>query len=117
CAAGLASLEVITGEQLPQRAETLGEEMRAALRTMGNRHGGVREVRGLGMLIGLELASAERTRRFVERARARGAIVGWTLHSDRVIRLAPPLNISAGELAAGLEALDGALADTAGGRA
>jgi acetylornithine/succinyldiaminopimelate/putrescine aminotransferase len=114
CAAGLASLEVILGEQLPQRAERLGEEIRAALRDMGNRHGGVREVRGLGMLIGLELESAERTRHFVEQARARGAIVGWTLHSDRVIRLAPPLNISESELAAGLEALDAALADTAG---
>jgi acetylornithine/N-succinyldiaminopimelate aminotransferase len=83
---------------------------------MGARHGGVREVRGLGMLIGLELESAARTRAFAERAFAEGLILGWTLHSDTVIRLAPPLNISEEELGRGMEAIETALAATAGVR-
>jgi acetylornithine/succinyldiaminopimelate/putrescine aminotransferase len=113
CAAGLASLEVILAEGLPARAERLGAEVRAALREMGHRSGGVREVRGLGLMIGVEMDDAGRTARFVARARELGAIVGWTLHSDRVVRVAPPLNISEAELAAGLAALDHALAESA----
>jgi acetylornithine/succinyldiaminopimelate/putrescine aminotransferase len=113
CAAGLASLQVILGEDLPTRAEQTGARIRTALRTFGERYGGVREVRGLGMLIGLELESAERTRAFAERAFAEGIIIGWTLHSDPVIRLAPPLNISEEELGRGLVGLETALKATA----
>jgi len=75
----------------------------------------VREVRGLGMLIGLELESAARTRAFAQAAFEQGVLVGWTLHSDRVIRMAPPLNISGEELGRGLEGLEAAL-ETSGRR-
>jgi acetylornithine/succinyldiaminopimelate/putrescine aminotransferase len=114
CAAGLASLRVILDVQLPLRAERLGEQIRAALREMGERWGGVRDVRGLGMHVGLELDTADRTRAFAERARAEGVIIGWTLHSDRVIRLTPPLNISEEELEQGLEGLSRALRASGG---
>jgi acetylornithine/succinyldiaminopimelate/putrescine aminotransferase len=40
-------------------------------------------------------------------------IVGWTLHSDTVIRLAPPLNISEAELEQGMRGLETALAAAA----
>jgi acetylornithine/succinyldiaminopimelate/putrescine aminotransferase len=113
CAAGLASLEVIMAQGLSARAERLGGEVRGALREMGQRHGGIREVRGLGLMIGVEMESGDRTARFVARALELGALVGWTLHSDRVVRVAPPLNISEAELAAGLAALEQALQDTA----
>ena len=109
CAAGLASLEVILADDLPARAARTGERIRAELRAMGARHGGVRDVRGLGMLIGLELDSPARTRAFAERAFADGVIVGWTLHSNTVIRLAPPLNISDDDLERGLRVLENAL--------
>jgi len=112
CAAGLASLRVILDEDLPGRAERVGETIRQALRGFGDRFGGVREVRGLGMLIGLELESAGRTRMVAERAFAEGVIIGWTLHSDTVIRLAPPLNISDAELERGLLGLETALRAT-----
>lgn len=110
CAAGLAALEVIAAEDLPRRAASLGDEIRQSLRESGERHSGVRDVRGLGMLIGLELESGALTERFVTRARERGVIVGWTLHSDTVVRLAPPLNISRDELEQGLAGLESALA-------
>jgi acetylornithine/succinyldiaminopimelate/putrescine aminotransferase len=113
CAAGLASLQVILDEDLPARAERTGARIRAELKALGERYGGVREVRGLGMLIGLELETADRTRRFAERAFAEGVIIGWTLHSDTVIRLAPPLNISEEELSRGMSGLATALRETA----
>ena len=54
----------------------------------------LRDVRGRGLLIGLELAGAEATRAFCRAAFARGLILNWTLHRDSVVRLAPPLVIS-----------------------
>ncbi len=110
CAAGLASLRVILDEELAPRAEARGSEIRRRLRALGEQYGGVAEVRGRGMLIGVELESAERTRRLAEGAFERGLIVGWTLHSDCVIRLAPPLNIGDEELELGLTALEESLA-------
>jgi acetylornithine/N-succinyldiaminopimelate aminotransferase len=109
CAAGLAGLRVILDEGLATRAEATGEHIRSELRAMGRRHGGVREVRGLGMHIGLELETPELTARFAAESFERGVIVGWTLHSSVVIRLVPPLNISEVDLARGLEAMDQAL--------
>jgi 4-aminobutyrate aminotransferase len=103
---------VILNEDLPARAEATGARIRAELRALGESYGGVREVRGLGMLIGLELETAARTRAFAERAFAEGVIIGWTLHSDTVIRLAPPLNISVEELERGLAGLETALKAT-----
>ncbi len=116
CAAGLAALRVTLEEDLPARAAATGERIRAELRRMGERHGGVRDVRGLGMLIGLELESPERTRAFAEAAFAAGVIVGWTLHSETVIRMAPPLNLGEGELERGLAGLEHALALSGGVR-
>jgi acetylornithine/succinyldiaminopimelate/putrescine aminotransferase len=45
------------------------------------------------MFIGLEFDTAARTRRFVEGCRDRGVLLGWTLHHDTIVRLAPPLTI------------------------
>lgn len=111
CAAGLAALRVTLDEDLPARARATGERLRAALRSMGERHGGVVDVRGLGMHIGLELESPGLTAAFARGAFERGVILGWTLHSSTVIRLVPPLNISDAELELALTALDAALAE------
>lgn len=111
CAAGVAALRVTLDEDLPGRAARTGERLQSALREMGERHGGVRDVRGFGMHIGLELETPELTAAFAGGAFRRGVILGWTLHSSTVIRLVPPLNISDAELEQGLSALDQALAE------
>lgn len=116
CAAGLAALNVLVDENLVARAEVVGGAIRSRLREIGERHSGVREVRGLGMHIGLELDTPARAENFVSQALAEGVIVGWTLHSSTVIRLTPPLNISEAELERGLTAVERALA-AAGARA
>jgi acetylornithine/succinyldiaminopimelate/putrescine aminotransferase len=112
CAAGLASLRVILREGLAERAAERGEAFRSELRSLGREHGGVQDVRGKGLLVGLEFESAARTRAFVEHAFAHGLIMGWTLHSDRVVRLAPPLNISDEEWSRGLSIMSAAFAAT-----
>lgn len=114
CAAGLAALRVLIEERLPERAVEVGDRIRSRLWAIGERFGGVRDVRGLGMHIGLELDTPERTRALAARALEEGVIVGWTLHSDTVIRLTPPLNISEEELERGLAALERAAARVSG---
>lgn len=88
CAAGLASLQVLLEEDLPARAPEIGRRVRAALR-----HPLVREVRGRGAMLGMELVSRDVTARVVDRCLAGGVLLGWTLHSDTLVRIAPPLTI------------------------
>jgi len=97
CAAGLASLEVILQEDLPQRAQVSGEEFLRKLQMLVGT-GGFTAGRGRGLLIGMDFATPEATRNFVQTCFATGLILGWTLHRDTVVRLAPPLIISSAEI-------------------
>jgi acetylornithine/N-succinyldiaminopimelate aminotransferase len=89
CAAALATLQVIIEEGLPDRAAFIGEVVRRRLV-----HPLVREVRGLGAMLGMELVDPEATARVVGRCLDHGVLLGWTLHSDTLVRIAPPLNIA-----------------------
>jgi acetylornithine/N-succinyldiaminopimelate aminotransferase len=66
-------------------------------------------VRGKGLLMALEFASPEATRRFVSRCFEGGLILNWTLHCDTVVRLAPPLTITEDEIRQANAVLDEAL--------
>lgn len=93
CAAALATLDVLERERLPERSARLGTRL---LKRLGERvgTGSLVGVRGLGLLLGLELESPAATRRFVQQCFERRLLVGWTLHDDALVRLAPPLNIT-----------------------
>lgn len=107
CAAGLAALDFAEREQLPARAAALGERWRARLgHLVGPR---LREVRGRGLLIGLELTSADATQAFCRAALERGVILNWTLHRDTTVRLAPPLVISDADSERALSAIEQSL--------
>ena len=89
CRAALAVLEVLTANDMAERARTLGERMLRefeALRALP----GVRDVRGLGLLLGIELERPCGV--LVERALNRGLLINVT--AERVIRLLPPLIIT-----------------------
>lgn len=97
CAAGLASLNFLLEANLPQRAQEKGEELIIQLQSLVG-HGDFTNVRGRGLLIGMDFASPEATKYFVQHCFAAGLILGWTLHRDTVVRLAPPLIISSVEI-------------------
>jgi acetylornithine/succinyldiaminopimelate/putrescine aminotransferase len=97
CAAGLAALEVIVSERLPERAARVGANWLEQLQAMTG--GVLRSVRGKGLLLALEFDTPEATRRFVTHCFDRGLILNWTLHCDTVVRLAPPLTITDEEIA------------------
>lgn len=88
CAAGHAALRVLLDDNWMARAPIIEEKIRSALNVPG-----VKEVRGMGAMLGLEMESAELTQRTVSRCFDKGLLLGWTLHSDKLIRLAPPLTI------------------------
>ena len=109
CAAGLAALEVIARERLPERAARVGDAWRARL--AARRGGALVDVRGRGLLIGLELASPELTQIFCRRALERRLILNWTLHRDTVVRLAPPLIIGDADGERALRAIESIVGD------
>ncbi|MEX0769804.1 MAG: aspartate aminotransferase family protein [Balneolaceae bacterium] len=88
CAAALANLQVLLEGDFGKKAQRI--EQLAKNRLKGS---GICEVRGRGAMLGLELESSELTRSVVEHCFEQGIILGWTLHSDTLIRIAPPLNI------------------------
>ncbi len=109
CAAGLRGLQFMLDRKLPARALRMGNRLQQKLKRWAQETDAIVEVRGMGMMIGLELRHARRTARLVQRAREAGLILGWTLHSDRVIRITPPLTLSEEELEQGLNIIRDAL--------
>lgn len=107
CAAGRAALDVLLRDRLPERAAQRGAEWLAQLQSLCG--GPLRTVRGLGLLLALDFETPEATRRFVARCFEHGLILNWTLHRDTVVRLAPPLTITAGEIAQATAAMAEAL--------
>ncbi|MEX2639392.1 MAG: aspartate aminotransferase family protein [Balneolales bacterium] len=88
CAAALASLRVLLEDNLMERALHIGHSVKEQLK-----HPLVTEIRGKGGMLGLQLQSMEQARNLVENCLHKGIVLGWTLHSDTLIRLAPPLII------------------------
>ncbi|MCS7254112.1 MAG: aspartate aminotransferase family protein [Armatimonadota bacterium] len=109
CAAALASLDVIIGERLWERANTVGEYIIGRLRKLKWGSNLILDVRGLGLLIGIEFAHEGAARRFVSQSLKRRLILGWTLHSERVVRVAPPLNVSDDEVEMAMDIMEKAL--------
>ncbi|MBL6917031.1 MAG: hypothetical protein ISR37_05405, partial [Balneolaceae bacterium] len=70
---------------------------------------GIIELRGLGAMLGLELCDRSLTQKVVERCFDKGILLGWTLHSNTLIRLAPPLTIPINLLVKTLESIKEAI--------
>lgn len=110
CAAGLAGLRVLLRERLPERAALLGQRLLEALRELPGR--GIREVRGKGLLVGIEFENETLAQAFVRNCLKHRLIVGVTLHIPAVVRLAPPLSLTQEELEEGLHRLRRAWQET-----
>lgn len=92
CAVAIAALEVLEEENLPQRAQEIGEYFIAKLREINNP--AIKEIRGRGLLVGVELY--EDARPYCEKLKKEGLLCFETHRT--VIRFAPPLVISKEEL-------------------
>lgn len=103
CAAALATLDAIESENLLENARVRGEAIRAGLREALAGVHGVVEIRGEGMMIGVELDRP--CGELVGVARDAGVLINVT--SDKVIRLVPPLIYGAAEVDALVGAVSG----------
>jgi alanine-glyoxylate transaminase/(R)-3-amino-2-methylpropionate-pyruvate transaminase len=118
-AAGLAVLEVIEEEGLQRNAREVGGRLKAGLRDLAMRHALIGDVRGMGLMLGVELVKDRGTKEpareaaaeVMERLRALGILVGKGGLFGNVLRIKPPLCITAADVDFALDALDRVLAE------
>lgn len=103
CAVSIAALDVLVEENLAERSRELGEYFLAELKKI--QHPKIKEVRGRGLFIGLELTEAARP--YCEALKEKGLLCKET--HDTVIRFAPPLVIEKADLDWALERIREAL--------
>jgi 4-aminobutyrate aminotransferase-like enzyme len=99
CAAALAVLAVIEDEGLTQNAAEMGGYLREGLLALQRRHPVIGDVRGEGLLLGVELVedaqarvpAAGRAAQVAEAMRDRGILLGTTGPAGNVLKIRPPL--------------------------
>jgi 4-aminobutyrate aminotransferase len=111
CAAALATIDVLEQEGLCERARVVGTQMLSQLREATRGNTAVVEVRGIGLMIGIELVSGQMAAEVQRRCFDAGALLLVCGTSDQVIRLIPPLTITDDEAAQGIEILTSALGE------
>lgn len=89
CAAGLAALEVLLKENLIEQVEA-----KAALFEQLLVHPSIKEVRGKGLMLAIELESFEFNKKVIDRCIENGVVTDWFLHCSNSMRIAPPLIIT-----------------------
>jgi 4-aminobutyrate aminotransferase-like enzyme/Ser/Thr protein kinase RdoA (MazF antagonist) len=102
CAVGLAVLDVIRDEELQDNAREVGRYFMERLRTLGEKHRLIGDVRGLGLFIGVELVRDPRTldpadreaSAIVERMKARGVLLSTDGPLHNVLKIKPPIVFS-----------------------
>ena len=102
--AALAVLAVLEDERLPERAAAVGEGLREGVESLGKAD--IVEVRGRGLLAGVQLSSGARAAGVVEELRERGILVGLTGKHDDVLKIRPPLAFTGHHAELLLAALD-----------
>jgi 4-aminobutyrate aminotransferase-like enzyme len=120
CRAGLATIDYIDRNDLLTNAKVQGDRLRAGLGALAEKYPSIGEVRGMGLMQAIEIVDrgsedgkapdAAAVGRLFEQTRERGMLIGKGGLYGNVIRLTPPLIVTADEIDQGLEILDQALA-------
>jgi 4-aminobutyrate aminotransferase len=116
CAAALANLDVLQEEDLAGQAERRGTQIRRRLEAFQERHPLIGEVRGLGLMIGVELVedrqltpAAAAARRIRAVCREQGVLIGLGGMFGNVLRLQPPLVLTSAEADRACDVLEWAI--------
>jgi len=115
CAAGVASLSVIQEERLVERSAKLGDRFLKALHEMEERYRLVGDVRGMGLMVGVELVKDKETKE--PAPKETGEVIGRALKKgvflqrpggrfENVLKISPPLVITEEQLDFGVQTLD-----------
>jgi alanine-glyoxylate transaminase / (R)-3-amino-2-methylpropionate-pyruvate transaminase len=114
CAQGKAVLEVIERERLQENSLTVGQHLRKGLQGLAEKHNVIGDVRGKGLMIGVELVrdrvgkapAKEETLRVFEEAKDLGLLIGKGGYFGNVLRIKPPMCITTADADFTLEVLD-----------
>jgi len=120
---GLKVIEVVQRDRLAGRAAELGERLKRGLRALQQRYGCIGDVRGRGLLLGMEFETIDRSEKHSARALSDAVTdnalkLGLSANivragsSEGVMRIAPPLTATEPEIDLGLELLGAALEQT-----
>ena len=120
---GMKVVEIVQRDGLPARAAELGDRLKRRLLSLKQRYPCIGDVRGRGLLLGLEFNALDRDEKHTARALSDAvtdnalklglsANIVRTGASDGVMRIAPPLTATEGEIDLGLDLLDAALDQT-----
>jgi 4-aminobutyrate aminotransferase-like enzyme len=101
CAAALAVLDVIREEELVENAATVGSWLRSAIGELAMKHPTIGDVRGRGLMIGVELVTDDGRRdpdpesaaRVREALAERGVLIGTSGQAGNTLKIRPPLSI------------------------
>jgi len=106
CAAALVALDVLHDEGLVENARLRGAQLLGGARRIASEYPSVvREARGQGLLVGVELTHEGYGGTIIPEMLKAGVTAAWTLNMQRVIRLEPPLIVTAAEVERALAAL------------
>lgn len=105
CKAALGVLKAVQKEKLLANCRNMGEYLLGKLNDLKNRHPVIKEVRGMGLMLGLELDTEGK--QIVQKCMDAGLLINCT--HDKVLRLMPALNITKKEIERAVAILDKAL--------
>ena len=122
CTGALATIDYVEKHDLIRNAEVQGERLRVGAEALQKKYSCIGDVRGMGLMLGLEVVSPDsadgkapdpkKVLKVFEATKRLGLLIGKGGLYGNVIRLTPPLIVSAGEVDQALEALDKAFAAT-----
>ena len=119
CAASLATIEVMDEEDLAQNAQIVGDYLREELEGLKEKYPLVGDVRGMGLIQGVELVrehkepARQEISQVFEATKRRGLLIGKGGLYGNVIRIAPPLNISKDDVDEAIRILDESFGEVA----
>ena len=119
CAAALAVLEIIEREQLVPHAAKVGKVLLEGIAGLAAKHEAIGDVRGAGLFVGVELVSNRTTRapdrgltsQVVNLMRDKGVLLSACAQGHNVLKIRPPLVLSAEQAGMVIEALDESLTE------
>jgi 4-aminobutyrate aminotransferase-like enzyme len=117
-----ATMDIIREEKLIENARVMGQRLKDGLNQLMHSHTVIGDVRGRGLLLGMELVKnrgskeygTEEAASFMDLCKNHGVLIGKGGLYGNVIRIAPPLSINAGQVDQILSVFDSALAELTG---
>lgn len=118
CAAACATIDVLKDEGLVENAKVLGEYALEKLVDLKERHSAIGTVRGIGLMLGIEIIhpetgepNGEGLMKILEKCLEKGVILYLSGNKGEVIRMMPPLNVDKEHLDQGISWLDEAITE------